>query len=74
MKPRAPHKRRMLRSTSQNATINSLCTICIFVVNARNLKAENKKLIIMTSVLSHIIHLDMKYLMVKTLAGDTKYM
>ena len=40
-----------------------MCTICVFVVNARNVKVENKKLNIMTSVLSHIIHLDMKYLM-----------
>ena len=45
-----------------------MCTICIFVVNARNVKVESKKIeISVASVLSHIIHLDTKYLMVKTL-------
>ena len=41
-----------------------MCTICIFVVNA----GIDKK-ISMASILSHIIHLDTKYLMVKTLAA-----
>ena len=51
-----------------------MCTICIFVLNDYNkqiwnVKVENKSWISVASVLSHMIHLDTKYLTVKTLAG-----
>ena len=67
MKTQAQHKRiedvkktpaKMLPST------HCMCTICIFVANVK-LKMK----ISVASILSHIIHLDMKYLMGKTLAG-----
>ena len=45
-------------------SIHCVCTICIFVVNARIVIK-----ISVASIPSHIIHLDTKYLMVKTLAG-----
>ena len=63
MKTRAQHIKKtpakMLPST------HCMCTICIFVVKARIVKVEN----ISASILSHLIHLDTKYLTVKTLAG-----
>ena len=48
--------------------------LCIFVVNDNkqiwNVKVQNKTWISVANILSHIMHLDTKYLMVKTLAGN----
>ena len=62
--------------TSQNATINIVCVLYAFLLwmtitsKFEMWKLKIKHWISVASVLSHIVHLDTKYLMAKTQAGN----